>query len=75
MDSNDISPSPQLYLRVRAAFIMQGTTFGAWCREKGIHQTNAKSALIGVWNGPKGREVRRQLLIDSGVALPSQISA
>ena len=75
MQTSDIKPGPDLYLQVRAGLILKGTTFGAWCRENGIRHTNAKAALVGAWNGPKGREVRRQLLIASGVAHPSQIPA
>lgn len=75
MNRNDISPGPQLYIQVRAAFVAQGTTLGAWCRERGIAHQNAKSALVGAWNGPKGREVRRKLIEASGVARPSKIPA
>ena len=75
MDINELKPSPDLYLQARIGFIKKGTTFGAWCRENGIQHTNAKAALVGAWNGPKGREVRRQLLIASGLTNPSQIPA
>jgi hypothetical protein len=67
MKSNDIKPGPELYQQVRGGFISSGTTLAAWCRDNGCNPTNARSALMGSWNGPKGRKLRQKLAEDSGV--------
>lgn len=67
MKGNDIKPGPELYQQVRGGFIAGGTTLAAWCRERGYSPTNARSALMGAWDGPKGRELRQRLAEDSGV--------
>lgn len=72
MNSNDVMPGPELYQKVRGGFIARGTTLAAWCRENGHNPTNARSALVGAWNGPKGRKLRRRLAEDSGVIPVSQ---
>lgn len=56
------------YLKVRAGFIAQGISFSRWCRKNGILRENARKAMLGQWKGPKGQEVRRRLLRESGAA-------
>lgn len=75
MDINPMAPSLTLHLKVRAGFITQGTTFSAWCRERGVNTGNARAALIGSWDGPKGRALRENLLDASGVTRPSSAAA
>ncbi len=75
MNINNISPSTDLYLAVRGGFITQGSTFAAWCRAKGVNPTNARSALIGAWNGPKGKALRTEMIEASGITRPSALSA
>lgn len=72
MNGNDVKPGPELYQQVRGGFIARGTTLAAWCREHGHNPTNARSALVGAWNGPKGRELRLRLAEDSGVIRASR---
>lgn len=67
MPINDFYPSPDLYLRVRAGFVQQGSSLSAWCRTHDVHRANAISALVGAWNGPKGRALRKQLIEASGI--------
>ncbi|GGK08733.1 hypothetical protein [Luteimonas terricola] len=55
-------PSKDLYLRVRAGFVLQGTTLQTWCRQNGTHSSNAQRALIGSWDGPKARELRSRVI-------------
>ena len=55
-------PGLDLYLRIRSGFVRQGTTFGAWCRERGINRSNARQAVVGSWNGPKARALRQRLI-------------
>ncbi|SFT99970.1 hypothetical protein [Halomonas saccharevitans] len=75
MNGNDVKPGQELYQQVRGGFISRGTTLAAWCREHGHNPTNARSALVGAWNGPKGQELRRRLAEDSGVIRASQAAA
>lgn len=65
---NDAIPSKELYLKVRAGFVFQGTSLGAWCQQRGLDRTNVRAALIGAWDGPKGRKVRRRAVRDSGIS-------
>lgn len=67
MKINSNTTESHLYDKVRAAFIVQGTTLSAWCRGHNIKQTHAKSSLYGSWNGPKGSELRKQLIKESRV--------
>ena len=62
------SPPPGLDLlrQVRVAFIMQGTTMKAWCRENNTHLSNVRNALIGSWNGPRGQAMRSRVIKASG---------
>lgn len=68
MDINELQPGRALYDRVRAAFILKGTTMEAWCRKNKVARQNAICATVGSWNGPKGKAVRRKIIEDSGVA-------
>ncbi|MEO5332055.1 MAG: hypothetical protein H7839_08530 [Magnetococcus sp. YQC-5] len=61
MNDHTLQPSRALYTAIRKGFISQGTTFNAWCQANGVMRQNATSALIGAWDGPKGRELRRRL--------------
>lgn len=60
-------PSLELLRKVRAAFILQGGTLKGWCRQNGIHLSNARNALIGSWNGPAGQAMRRRVIKASGL--------
>lgn len=61
------SPGPDLVRKVRAAFVAGGTTLGRWCREQGVADQNARLALLGGWNGPKGKAMRARLIRASGL--------
>ena len=68
MNFNEYSPSLDLYHRVRAGFVLQGDSLGTWCRKRSICPNNARSALVGNWNGPKGQALRKRLIEASGIA-------
>ena len=72
MKQNNLSPSKELYLKVRAGFIARGTSLHKWCDEQGIKPSNARIALIGGWDGPKGKALRNQLIKESGISAPSR---
>lgn len=39
------------YQRLRAAFILRGTTLAEWRRANGTHIQNVRDAYFGRWNG------------------------
>lgn len=43
--------------RLRAAFILKGTSFNAWCVENEIDPHNARKAVLGHWQGPKATKL------------------
>lgn len=45
----------ELYRRVRANFVAQGTTLNAWCEANGTRIQNVRDAFFGNWKGPKAR--------------------
>ena len=55
-------PGLELMRRVRGGFILQDTTLGEWCDANGISKSNARHALIGSWNGPKGKALRTKIV-------------
>lgn len=55
-------PGLDLHKRVRAGFVLQGKTLTEWCRANGTTVTNARAALLGTWNGPKGRAMRSRIV-------------
>ena len=56
------------YQKVRAGFIVKGTTLNEWCKANGVHIQNVRSAFLGEWNGAKAAELRKRALEASGVA-------
>jgi hypothetical protein len=61
------APSKALVLAVRAGFIQKGTTLTAWCKANRINTSNARVALIGAWDGPKGAKLRAKIVKASGI--------
>ncbi|HAS3799053.1 TPA: hypothetical protein I6300_003156, partial [Vibrio cholerae] len=64
---NQIDPGKELYNKVKAGFIIKGTTLGAWCRQSGVKQQNVMSCLIGSWDGPKAKLLRAKVIHESGI--------
>lgn len=70
MNDSKFAPGPELHLSVRAGFVTQGSSLTSWCRERGVNASNARAALTGAWNGPKGSKLRKELLEASGLITP-----
>ncbi|HEL3749988.1 hypothetical protein JY409_03365 [Stenotrophomonas maltophilia] len=64
---NDPTPGLELHLKVRSAFVGQGTSLGAWCLQNGLKRQAVRDVLIGRWNGPKGKALRRKVLKAAGL--------
>lgn len=58
------------YLRVRAAFVSQGTTLNAWCKANGSHIQNVRDAFFGKWKGERAAEMVARIVVASGVTEP-----
>ncbi len=68
MKTHAPTPSRELLLKVKAHFVAKGTTLANWCRDNKVDQSNARQALLGSWDGPRGRAVRLKLAIEAGLA-------
>lgn len=70
MNINNFPPSKALYLQIRAGLIIQGMSLHGWCRDRDINPTNARAALVGAWDGPKGKALRADLIDAAGITEP-----
>lgn len=59
--------SPDLVTRVRAAFVLQGTTLNAWCLRNGLNRQYVDLSLRFVRNGPKAKALKAKTLKAAGV--------
>jgi len=73
-DSN-FPPGENLYVHILGAFVTKRTTFTEWCKNRKVPTSNAKQAIFGTWNGPKGKKLREDAITDSGVTAESLRSA
>lgn len=65
--NKELTPGIPLVGLVRGGLVTKGTSLHQWCIENGIRYPNARQALIGTWNGPKGSELRKRLLKAAGL--------
>jgi len=63
----DPAPGQSLFLETRISFIRKGSTLHAWCKKNAVRPSDARQALIGTWNGPKGRAMRTRVLKAAGL--------
>lgn len=61
-------PGPELVRTVRAGFVLKGSTLGRWCRENGLYLQHIRLALLGGWDGPKGRAARARVVAAAGLS-------
>ncbi len=57
----------QLYRKVLAGFTLKGSSFSRYCQDNDINRANARSAIMGVWNGDKGKALAKQIIKAAGV--------
>ncbi|ECK1882231.1 hypothetical protein FQW28_02590 [Salmonella enterica] len=67
--NKSISPGVLLLNQVRAGFISRGSTLHRWCLTNGVLYPNARQALMGGWNDPKGALLRELIIRESGIVL------
>ena len=68
MKINNLLPGVELYIRVRQGFVGQSSSLNRFCTDNGISRRNAEACLKGMWNGPKGVEMRNRLIEAAGIA-------
>lgn len=52
-----VSGSRDLYLAVRAAFILRGTTLNEWCKANGLNRQTVEKALKGERYGRRAEAI------------------
>lgn len=83
MTAKHDTPEPGLALlrRVQAAFVLQGTTLGRWCKRQGLLLSSVRHVLTGSSNGAPSRALRKRILAAAQVdrlredAAPAQEAA
>ncbi len=60
-------PGSCLLTSVRSSLIAKGTSLHRWCNENEVLYPNARQALIGSWNGPKGVALREKIAKAAGL--------
>jgi hypothetical protein len=48
--------------RVKAGFILEGTTLKGWCRANGVDARYAHKVLAGQHTGPKAKALKRRII-------------
>ena len=61
--------------RVRAGFILRGTTLTEWCRANDLDQGFASNILKGNSRGPRALVLRRRMMTDSGAYALAQAAS
>lgn len=69
MIAKTCAPSKALLARVRAEFVIRGTSFNAWCKANGIVRRTAEQALVGDNKSENARTLVRGIL--STLELPA----
>jgi len=57
----------QRHGRIRAGFVMQGTTLHAWCKSNAVLRQGAYKAPCGQWVGPKAEGLVERISRAAGV--------
>lgn len=53
---------PDFHARVKAGFVLAGTTLNSWCHKNGVSPSYAHAVLTGATNGPAAQALRQRLL-------------
>ncbi|WP_172292324.1 hypothetical protein [Pseudoruegeria sp. HB172150] len=56
-----------LYKKIRSAFVAQGGLLHSWCQENEVAMPNARSAILGNWNGPKASALVEKIKSAAGI--------
>lgn len=61
-DPKDKAAALPILVEVRAGFMRQGTSFKAWCQQRGVDRGYAHHVISGHTNGPRARILRAEIL-------------
>jgi hypothetical protein len=64
-----MATSKELHQKVRAGFIVQGTSLNAWCQKNSITRQYADLVLLKKRDGDKARELRRRIVEAANIAI------
>jgi len=68
MSCEDLSENALVrHRRIRAGFVMPGTTLHAWCKSNGVLRQSAEKALCGQWVGRKAEGLAERIGLAAGV--------
>lgn len=62
-----VESGQKLLSQVRAGFVARGTSLNAWCKSHQVLHQNARKCLLGEWDGPKAKALRRQIIAAAGL--------
>lgn len=68
MKAETAIPSRHLLLKVRAAMVIKGTSFNAWCKEHGVVRRTAEQSLTGQNRSENALELARWIISEAGLA-------
>lgn len=57
-----LKPGLNLLLEVKAGFVRQNSSMSRWAKDNGTHVSNVRNALLGSWDGPRGRAMRSRVV-------------
>lgn len=60
----DVSPTPskELLTRIRAGFILKGSSFNAWCRSNGVVRRTAEQSISGEIQSENAKQLVQKAL-------------
>jgi hypothetical protein len=65
-DTEKYQPGRMLYGVLIGAFRMKGTTFQAWCKERGVGTTTARAAAYGLSRAPASQKILDEMIDFAG---------
>ena len=57
-------PSKELLVQVRAAFVLRGTSFNAWCKANSVVRRTAEQSLIGHIRSDRAQQLLQRIVRD-----------
>lgn len=61
------APSKKLWSKIKAAFVLNDSTVTTWCKGEQKNVTNVRGAVIGSYDGPKAKAIRKEVIEASGL--------
>jgi hypothetical protein len=68
MKAKSTEPSKELLIQVRAALVLQGTSFSAWCKANNVVRRTAEQSLTGYIQSDNARSLVRRIVVEANIA-------